>query len=219
MRNPIERLTLLDTVRSTLARLSAGARIEVAAAHPRLPAQDVLEEGLARTADVIDRGITMRTIYPHSVLAHQYMQQHLTKMVALGALVRTVGHIPDRVIFFDSETAVIADPRNSGGDAAIAIRDPSLVDHLYRSWESTWDSGRPFTSAPHGIGYGAAKDELRRSVVQLLESGMKDEVAARRLSMSISSYRRHVTDLMNDLGAESRFQAGSYAHRSGWFDN
>ncbi|MFD9405627.1 hypothetical protein ACFWBN_01210 [Streptomyces sp. NPDC059989] len=218
MRNPIEHLTLLDTVRSTLERLSAGARTEVAAAHPRLPPQEALEEGLARTAEVIDRGIVMRTLYPHSVLAHQYMQQHLTKMVALGAQVRTIGHIPDRIIFFDWETAIIADRRNSGGEAAIAIRDPSLVDHLYRAWESTWDSARPFTSAPSGVGYGSAKDELRRSIVRLLESGMKDEMAARRLSMSTSTYRRHVTDLMNELGAESRFQAGSYARRSGWLD-
>ncbi|WP_405018388.1 hypothetical protein OHV05_16650 [Kitasatospora sp. NBC_00070] len=219
MQNPIEHLTLLDTVRSTLARLSAGVRIEVAAAHPRLPPQEALEEGLARTAEVIDRGIQMRTLYPHSVLAHQYMQQHLTKMTALGALVRTTGHIPDRVIFFDWETAVIADQRTAGGEGAIAIRDPSLVDHLYRSWEGTWDSALPFTSAPSGVGYGSAKDELRRSIVQLLESGMKDEMAARRLTMSISSYRRHVTDIMSDLGAESRFQAGSYARRSGWFDH
>ncbi|MBT2480758.1 hypothetical protein [Streptomyces sp. ISL-94] len=218
MRNPIEHLTLLDTVRSTLERLSAGTRAEVAAAHPRLPPQEALEEGLARTAEVIDRGIVMRTLYPHSVLAHQYMQQHLTKMVALGAQVRTIGHIPDRIIFFDGETAIIADRRNSGGEAAIAIRDPSLVDHLYRAWESTWDSARPFTSAPSGVGYGSAKDELRRSIVRLLESGMKDEMAARRLSMSTSTYRRHVTDLMNELGAESRFQAGSYARRCGWLD-
>lgn len=161
----------------------------------------------------------MRTLYPHSVLAHRYMQQHLSKMTAMGAAVRTVGHVPDRIIFFDRETAVIADRPSPHSAGAVVIRDSALVGHLHRAWESNWDSALPFTSAPSGIGYGSAKDELRRSVVQLLESGMKDEVAARRLSMSTSTYRRHVTDLMNDLGAESRFQAGSYARRNGWFDN
>ncbi|MDH6111831.1 hypothetical protein P3T36_002145 [Kitasatospora sp. MAP12-15] len=217
--NPIEHLTLLDAIRSTLGHLSSGTRTEVAAAHPDLPLVETLEEGLARTMELINRGISMRTIYPHSVLAHRYMQQHLTKMTSVGAKVRTVGHIPDRIIFFDWETAVIADSQSERGPGAVVIRDPALVGHLHRAWESNWDSALPFASAPSGIGYGSAKDELRRSVVQLLESGMKDEVAAKRLSMSTSTYRRHVTDLMNDLGAESRFQAGSYARRSGWFNN
>jgi hypothetical protein len=147
------------------------------------------------------------------------MQQHLSRMSAMGSEVRTVGHIPNRIIFFDRETAVIADREGANGAGAMVIREPLLVGHLQRAWESSWDSARPFASAPSGLGYGSAKDELRRSILQLLESGMKDEVAARRLSMSTSTYRRHVTDLMNDLGADSRFQAGSYARRNGWFDD
>ncbi|GAA2816261.1 hypothetical protein GCM10010441_46020 [Kitasatospora paracochleata] len=216
--NPIVHLTLPDTVRSTLEQLSAGTRGEVAAAHPLLPPQQALEEGLARTTEVIGRGISMRTLYPHSVLAHRYMQQHLSRMTALGAEIRTTGQIPDRILFFDWETAVIADSGAGAGTGAILVRDPALVGHLRRSWESSWESALPFSSSPGGTGYGSAKDSLRRSVLQLLESGMKDEVAARRLSMSTSSYRRHVTDLMNDLGAESRFQAGSFARREGWLD-
>ncbi|GAA1228444.1 hypothetical protein GCM10009665_18580 [Kitasatospora nipponensis] len=214
----IEHLTLLDTVRSTLEHLSEATRVEVAAAHPLLPPPEVLEEGLARTTDLIARGVSMRTLYPHSVLAHRYMQQHLVRMSAIGSEVRTIGHIPNRIIFFDWSTAVIADDQDSGGAGAMVIREPLLVRHLQRAWESGWDSALPFSSAPSGLGYGSAKDELRRSVLQLLESGLKDEMAARRLSMSTSTYRRHVTDLMSELGAESRFQAGSYARRNGWFD-
>lgn len=215
---PIERLTNLDTIRSTLDRLSATARIEVAAAHPLLPPQEALEEGLARTGDVLNRGVLMRTLYPHSVLAHQYMQQHLAKMTALGAQIRTTAHVTGRIIFFDLKTVVIAGELKDAHDATV-VQAPSLVDYLYRCWESTWDSARPFTPAPNGAGYGSAKTELRRSILELLESGMKDEMAARRLSMSTGTYRRHVTELMRELGAESRFQAGSYAQRAGWLDS
>ncbi|MFG2819364.1 hypothetical protein ACGFX4_08045 [Kitasatospora sp. NPDC048365] len=217
--NPIVHLTLPDTVRSSLEQLSAGARQEVAAAHPLLPPPEALTEGLARTTEVLGRGVAMRTLYPHSVLAHRYMQQHLGRMTALGAEIRTAGHIPDRILFFDRESAVIADSAAGSGTGAVVIRDPALLGHLYRAWESTWDAALPFSSAPGGTGYGSAKDELRRSVLRLLESGLKDEVAARRLSMSTSTYRRHVTELMNDLGADSRFQAGSLARRNGWFDS
>lgn len=216
--NAIEYLNLPDTVRSVLEQLSESARIEAAAAHPQLASPTALEEGVARTERVISRGVAMRTLYPHSVLAHQYMQQHLSKMVAMGSQIRTTSHISDRILFFDREVAVIANGESSPGNGAIAIREPALVAHLYRSWQSSWDSGLPFQAAPSGTGYGSAKDELRRSIARLLESGMKDDLAARRLSMSTSTYRRHVTDLMNDLGAKSRFQAGSYARQNGWFD-
>ncbi|MFC5145379.1 hypothetical protein [Streptomyces aureoversilis] len=213
-RTPIEYLTTLDAVRAALARLSAAARVEVAAAHPDLPAPATLEEGLQRTTETIGRGVLLRTVYPHSVLSHAYMRQHLSRMVALGAQVRTTGHVPDRVLFFDATTAVLADHGSSSedGKGALAVRDPSLVRFLYRSWESAWESARPFTGETDD---GSAKDELRRSVLELLESGMKDEVAARRLAMSVTTYRRHVTELLTELGAQSRFQAGSYARRAG----
>ncbi|MEV5374778.1 hypothetical protein AB0L26_02205 [Streptomyces nondiastaticus] len=213
-RTPIEYLTLPDAVRSALERLSAAARTEVAGAHPDVPDPATLEEGLQRTTEVIGRGVLVRTLYPHSVLTHAHVQRHLGRMVALGAQVRTTAHVPDRVLFFDAGTAVLADHGSSSGDGkgALSVRDPSLVRFLYRSWESAWESARPFTGAP---GDGGAKDELRRSVLELLESGMKDGMAARRLAMSVTTYRRHVTELLAELGAQSRFQAGSYARRAG----
>ncbi|MFH8787342.1 helix-turn-helix transcriptional regulator [Streptomyces roseoverticillatus] len=216
-RTPIEYLTLPDAVRSALERLSAAARTEVAAAHPDVPAPATLEEGLQRTTEVIGRGVLVRTLYPHSVLTHAHVRRHLGRMVALGAQVRTTAHVPDRVLFFDAGTAVLADHGSSSGDGkgALAVRDPSLVRFLYRSWESAWESARPFTGTP---GDGCAKDELRRSVLELLESGMKDGMAARRLAMSVTTYRRHVTELLAELGAQSRFQAGSYARRAGLLD-
>ncbi|MBF6046155.1 hypothetical protein GO001_13100 [Streptomyces sp. NRRL B-1677] len=217
-RTPIEYLTLPDAIRSALERLSATARTEVAAAHPDVPDPAALEEGLQRTTELTARGVLVRTLYPHSVLTHAHVQQHLSRMAELGARVRTTAHVPDRVLIFDAGTAVLADHGSSPGDGkgALAVRDPSLVRFLYRSWESAWESARPFTGSGDD---GSAKDELRRSILELLESGMKDGMAARRLAMSVTTYRRHVTELLAELGAQSRFQAGSYARRAGLLDD
>ncbi|MEU2063711.1 LuxR C-terminal-related transcriptional regulator [Streptomyces sp. NPDC013455] len=218
LRATVERLTGLDAIRTVLERLSSTARVEIAAAHPLLPSQTVIEEGRRRTAEAAGRGILLRTLYPHSVLSHPYMRQHLAEMSDTGVAFRTVDHIPDRIIFFDAGTAVIADPEQTDGQGALVVRDPSLVRYLYRSWESMWVGARPF-SAADAEPPAAPRDEVRQAVLRMLEAGMKDEMAARKLSMSTTTYRRHVSELLTELGAHSRFQAGSYARRVGWLDD
>ncbi|KOG32387.1 hypothetical protein ADK34_09305 [Streptomyces viridochromogenes] len=49
----------------------------------------------------------------------------------------------------------------------------------------------------------------------LLAQGAKDEVIARRLGMSLRTCRRHIAELLEELGAESRFQGGALAERAG----
>lgn len=215
---PVEQLTSLDAIRAELERLSSVARVEVAAAHPQVPPPEALEDAFHRTVTAVGRGVLYRTLYPHAVLSHAHMRQHMGTMAELGVQYRTVGHIPDRIILYDVSTAVLADPEQLPGQGALVVRDPSLARYLYRSWESVWDAARPFTPADADPS-AAPRDELRREVLRLLEAGLKDEVAARRLSMSTTTYRRHVTELVAELGAQSRFQAGSYARRAGWLDD
>ncbi|MFD0567083.1 hypothetical protein ACFQ2M_37865 [Kitasatospora saccharophila] len=46
--------------------------------------------------------------------------------------------------------------------------------------------------------------------------GHTDESAGRKLGLSLRTVRRMMQDLMNRLGAESRFQAGAQAVRNDW---
>lgn len=54
-----------------------------------------------------------------------------------------------------------------------------------------------------------------RQIIELLAGGDKDEVAARRGSMSVRTYRRHVAELMRDLNVQSRFQVGALVAQLG----
>ncbi len=213
---PIEYLTTLDAIRVALERISASTRVELLAAHPQVPPPEALDDGYSRTAETVARGVLCRTLYPHAALSHGYIRQHLTRMSALGVEYRTVSHIPDRLLLVDASTAIISDPEQPTGQGALVVRDPSLVRHLYRSWQNVWDSARPFVDTEAAVAQPSPREELRRSILQLLDAGMKDEMAARRLSMSTTTYRRHVADLLTELDAQSRFQAGSYARRAGW---
>jgi len=58
-------------------------------------------------------------------------------------------------------------------------------------------------------------DDCARRVLVLLARGLTDEAIARRLGVSDRTIRRMVAQLMADIGAESRFQLGYRASRSG----
>ncbi|MFJ8249700.1 DNA-binding response regulator [Streptomyces sp. NPDC094466] len=72
---------------------------------------------------------------------------------------------------------------------------------------------------PHRGGEGAAAPRPsgieRRVLVSMCTVG-KDEAGARELGVSVRTYRRHVADLMQTLGAASRAQAALLARERGW---
>jgi DNA-binding NarL/FixJ family response regulator len=63
---------------------------------------------------------------------------------------------------------------------------------------------------------GEPRRDLRRFLLQQLAAGAKDEQIARSLDLSLRTVRRRIADVMSDLGADSRFQAGVEAARRGW---
>jgi DNA-binding NarL/FixJ family response regulator len=69
-----------------------------------------------------------------------------------------------------------------------------------------------------GLGSEPGEEELsdRALLVDQLASGAKDEQIARALGLSLRTVRRRVAQLLDELGAGSRFQAGVEAVRRGW---
>ncbi|MFD0077741.1 glycosyltransferase [Streptomyces sp. NPDC127166] len=55
-----------------------------------------------------------------------------------------------------------------------------------------------------------------RESPMLLGIGCTDDIAARRLGVSLRTVRRMSSELMNGLGARSRFEAGVRATKEGW---
>ncbi|WP_433663820.1 hypothetical protein ACQPW1_17945 [Nocardia sp. CA-128927] len=51
-------------------------------------------------------------------------------------------------------------------------------------------------------------DALTVAVVNAMNAGLKDEAAARKLSVSLRTYRRYVAEAMASLGVATRFQLG-----------
>lgn len=76
--------------------------------------------------------------------------------------------------------------------------------------DALWDAGRPVAATRPAGSPGRT--------LELLASGLTDRVAAAHLNISERTYRRQVAELMDRLGARSRFEAGVRAAARGWVD-
>ncbi|MER7878624.1 DNA-binding response regulator [Streptomyces solisilvae] len=121
-------------------------------------------------------------------------------------------------------TAVIADGRAAlvcteaeEGRQTSVIEDPVVVATLYGMFRSIWGGAVP---APRPLDFGnRARTEMVRRVLARLRDGVTDEAAARDLAISVRTYRRYVTGILELLEANSRFQAGVRATELGILGN
>ncbi|MFE2976352.1 helix-turn-helix transcriptional regulator [Streptomyces sp. NPDC059258] len=51
-------------------------------------------------------------------------------------------------------------------------------------------------------------DQLKQRIALLLSEGLTGQTIAKRMGMSVRTCRRHIAEIMERLGAKSRFQAG-----------
>ncbi|MFE2945074.1 LuxR C-terminal-related transcriptional regulator [Streptomyces sp. NPDC059255] len=201
----------LDEVRAALTRAAAECREEMLTIQPggnRAP--EVLEEARQRDHALLSRGVPMRTIYHHTARFNGPSLDYMSDAVALGAEYRTAHELTARLIIFDHcKLAFI--PMRDNEDGAVIIHEPSIVAYLRDGFEEVWTRATPCGTPSNDLEQIAK--ELNQTVIQLLGAGLKDESIARRLGMSLRTTRRHIADIMKQLGAESRFQAGVLAAR------
>ncbi|GAA3486464.1 LuxR C-terminal-related transcriptional regulator [Streptomyces cremeus] len=214
----VEVISTLDEVRALLNRLSLQCRDEVLSCQPGGGARDhePMEDALARDRPLLERGVRLRTLYHHTARFHGPSQVYVAAASALGGQYRTSHELFGRIIIFDRETAFL--PTTDGAWGAVVIREPNTVAFLCGLFEQKWETATPYANAGDE-GFAKVAGELDRTILHLLSAGLKDESVARRLGMALRTTRRHIADIMDQLGAESRFQAGVAAARSGLLDD
>ncbi|MFD0639362.1 hypothetical protein ACFQ9X_55080 [Catenulispora yoronensis] len=132
-------------------------------------------------------------------------------MLAEGSQIRTVAEIPGQMIVIDRRVAFLPHAEHETG--AIIVREPSVLAYLCRAFEQSWNLGSPYQTGPSAAHMAVA--EIKSSILMLLANGLKDDVIAKRIGLSVRACRGHIADLMEGFGARSRFQAGVIAARSG----
>lgn len=158
-----------------------------------------------RVAPLLAAKITVRVLVPpvaqaHYVLASPIPENSEMRISELSGLAAVIS---------DTNATLVS---NSPGNPAL-IRNSSVATNLKALFDAIWATAT--ISDPHMRLWEQTPIEELGEVLDCLQEGLIDDVAARKLSMSVRTYRRYVADLMALLGSSTRFQAGALAVETG----
>ena len=164
-------------------------------------------------------GIRYRVIYDREAVAWPgRLANDILVSCAQGELARVRPELPMKMILADEQEAIIPiSPSMHVVEAAYVIHPSALLDGLSTLFEAEWARAIPLQRAiADGRGRSAEPDEETVSLLALLAAGQTDEGIARALGWSARTTQRRVRQLMTDLNATTRFQAGMAAKSRGW---
>jgi DNA-binding CsgD family transcriptional regulator len=167
-----------------------------------------------RMRPVIGGGLVVRKLYTSAALADDGQRMHLQDVAAVGAHVRICqAGLPHETIIIDRRVMILAGPGAPGDREFSVTTAPLVIDGVRALFDATWE-----TAAPLGVRLSPDLPTISadgREILRTLGEGLTDEAAARRLGMSLRTYRRRVAELMRLLESDSRFQAGLRAGELG----
>ncbi|MFD7843860.1 hypothetical protein ACFV4K_13130 [Nocardia sp. NPDC059764] len=176
---------------------------------------DHLRLGQVVVDDLLAAGKEVRLLYSPDYLEIRD-HQPLLRQSSLGAQIRVTDNDFHNVLILDRTVAVLWSGAGADHPYAYLVREPAVLRALHQFALLSWQSG-------HGLAGRVHTDPIdlsptARTVLNTLNLGLIDETAARRLEMSLRTYRRHIADLMTRLGVRSRFQIGVRAAQLGLLD-
>lgn len=154
----------------------------------------------------------VRKLYRPGPLLDPAQVVHLRALKRLGAQIRITTDEINETIVLDGRLAILAGDRSSGERSYGVVTSPEIVQSVTSLFNAAW---RAATDVEVYEARFAEVRVLAPQILDVLGSGVKDEVAARTLGLGLRTYRRRVAELMSALGATSRFQAGARARELG----
>ncbi|MFJ9620054.1 helix-turn-helix transcriptional regulator [Streptomyces noursei] len=211
----VEQLIGIEQIRDRLARLTRDVTTEVMSFAPG-GAQPAAQMKASRPLDeqLLGRGVRIRTVYLSSVRNDQPTVDYANWLADLGGQIRTTPALPTRMIITDRSTAIIPVSSDDTATGAVVLTSQGTLTALCALFEGVWSCAQPLGEAAPKDSHGLNPQES--TTIALLAQGHTDEAIAKRLGVSQRTARRIATDLMERLGARSRFAAGARAVQHGW---
>jgi DNA-binding CsgD family transcriptional regulator len=216
-REQITKWVGVEAVRRRLHELAASTRVECVSLNPHTSHSP---EGKSASRPLnerlLDRGVAVRAVYQDSHRHNPLLQEYANWMTGLGAEIRTAPTLPMLLVIFDRRIALLPIDPTDSSKGAQEVRAPGIVTAVYGLFTQIWSTATPVGRVPAFD--DADLDPQLRELSRLLAGGSTDEMAARRMGLSLRTIKRKSAELMERLDARSRFQAGVIAAQRGWID-
>lgn len=164
--------------------------------------------------ELLAKGISYRCVYDRSALDVPDRMTELLEMARWGEQSRLATGVPVKMFIADRRIGLISLDESATAESAIVIHASSLLETVVALFEQLWRNAVPLT--PLLDGPAAVDADGDAELASLLAAGLTDEAIARHRGVNPRTVRRHVRHLMDQLGAQTRFQAGLQASRRGW---
>lgn len=196
--NPLELLTaLIDQSRGDLLFLRPDTW--------QMPRESAISQVVGRA---VSSGRRSRAVYP--IRAFHEAPEALRLRVDEGEEVRLIDDLPTRLMVIGTTHAVVPEPLGYADSPRLLVRQGSLVAALALLFELYWEKAVPVSELSDPLAVE------RAFLLRQLQAGAQDEQIARTMGVSLRTVRRRISQLMIELGADTRFQAGAEAARRGW---
>lgn len=191
-----------ETVAATVRRLVALTRDELICVPS--PTRYLAEDSrlaLAELGRLPVRGIAVRMLCTPDTLLTDEGAEFVAQAVAHGIDARVSDSPLPELLMADDRVALVRPDLAADAPATVTYA-PSILHTLRALFTGTWRAARSAEEHP------APGAPLTREILDCLNAGHKDDAAARKLGLSVRTYRRHVAEILREMGAASRFQAG-----------
>ncbi|WP_237047614.1 helix-turn-helix domain-containing protein [Lentzea guizhouensis] len=164
--------------------------------------------------ELLGRGVRFRGIYERQALELHDLRADLEMGLSLGEEARVVAAAPTKMILADTHLGLI--PLHSTEttlDSAVVVHRSALLDSLGALFAKLWDDAVPLALPGQPASTEMSIEDAR--LLALLATGLPDRSIAKQLGLSYRTFQRRLHRLMDELGAQTRFQAGLRAAARG----
>jgi sugar-specific transcriptional regulator TrmB/DNA-binding CsgD family transcriptional regulator len=169
-------------------------------------------------AEQLRKGVRFRVIYDEEALAHPDQLKAIMRFVAMGEEARVVQSLPGKAIMADGQLGLIPLDIGDPASGCVSLRSSALLEILITFFETVWATAAPLR-VTGGLGVASEARPLSaesESIASLLAAGLKDDTIARQIGISPRTLDRRIQEIMQTLGARTRFQAGVLATEALW---
>ncbi|MFB7666713.1 LuxR C-terminal-related transcriptional regulator [Kitasatospora sp. NPDC056138] len=216
----VEMLPTPSKIHSYLEDRLDGILTQELAMHPGgVPPLEYVDDMLLRDMEVLTQGVKVQGLYARHLTEVAYMRDYLTEVAHHGADIRVSDYLPLRMILIDQDLAILPlDPQDTSR-GAFAVQSEEISRSLHTIFAHHWAMSLPLDECFPDAAPEEPLGPQGQTIARMLAIGMKDDAIARQLGISKRTFSRAISKLLQDLGVQTRFEAGAKLVRAGMLDS